>query len=534
VSTIQIVLLSLFISFMAVETYWWGGAIYIARPIFGGMLVGLLMGDFQTGLKAGGMIEMVFLGGMSIGAYAPPNSYIGGMVGTALAIISGDIATGVTLAYPIGLLVQWLNYVVTNINLIWVEKLEKCAQAADTKGITVWTYACIFTRMIIQYFLPTVVALLLGSTFIQNIYDKVPAVVTNGMKVAAGILPAIGMASIMNTLGIKKSWPYFIIGFVMSVYLNMPIMAIALSGLGLAAVIFEVSPNKQGAASLKMDASKENKNAKLDNHDLVRIFFRSFLSMAGFNYKSYNAPGYLYSIVPGLQKIYKDNPEKYREALVRNCEFFNSHPYMKNLVIGISLAMEEENAIDPDFDTKMISSTKTALMGPLAGIGDSVFQGIFRVLFSAIGASMSIEGNPAGPWVYLIPNILLSWGTRWYFLKGGYKYGTELVKKLRSSNLFERFVQGATIVGMMVIAAMTASYVSLTLKPSWVYVAATADAAAKAVTLQGLFDAILPKFLPVALVFIMYKVMKKVKGGIYWCLGGTFVIAFIGVAIGLF
>ncbi len=532
-STVQAILLSLFISFMAVETYWWGGAIYIARPVFGGMLVGILMGNFEMGLKAGGMIEMVFLGGMSIGAYAPPNSYIGGMVGTALAIISGDIATGVALAYPIGLLVQWLNYVVTNINLIWVEKLEKCAQNGDEKGITVWTYACIFTRMFIQYFLPTVIALLVSSAFIQDIYDKVPAWVTSGMKVAAGILPAIGMASIINTLGIKKSWPYFLFGFVMSVYLKMPIMAIALVGVGVAVVIFEITSDKTEKEALKIDNEKD-KNGVLDNHDLRKVFFRSFLSMATFNYKSYNAGGFLYSEIPALKKIYKDNPEKYRESLTRNCEFFNSHPYMKNLIIGVALAMEEENANQISFDTKMISSTKAALMGPLAGIGDSVFQGVFRVLFSAIGASMAIEGNPAGPWVYLIPNICLSWGTRWYFLKGGYKYGLELVKKLRSSNLFERFVQGATIVGMMVIAAMTASYVSLTLKPEWVYVAATADTAAKAIKLQGLFDAILPSLLPLLLVFTMYKVMKKVKGGIYWCLIGTFVISFIGVLIGLF
>ena len=80
---------------------------YIARPIVGGPLIGLLLGDFQTGLICGGMIEMVFLGGMSMGAYAPPNAYIGGMVGTALAILSGgNIELGVALSYPIGLVVQ--------------------------------------------------------------------------------------------------------------------------------------------------------------------------------------------------------------------------------------------------------------------------------------------------------------------------------------------------------------------------------------------------------------------------------------------
>ena len=113
-SIIQTLLLSLFISFMAVETYWWGGAIYIARPVFAGPLIGLIMGDLKTGLLVGGSVEMMFLGGLAMGAYSPPNAYIGGMVGTAMAILSGgNMEVGIALAYPIGVLVQMLNYLVT-------------------------------------------------------------------------------------------------------------------------------------------------------------------------------------------------------------------------------------------------------------------------------------------------------------------------------------------------------------------------------------------------------------------------------------
>jgi mannose/fructose/N-acetylgalactosamine-specific phosphotransferase system component IID len=314
-------------------------------------------------------------------------------------------------------------------------------------------------------------------------------------------------------------------------------MAIALSGVVLAAIIYQTSSKKADLSQLKTDQSKleaAEKASVLTDQDLRKTFFRSFSSMGSFNFKSYNAMGYLYSIIPCLQKIYKDNPEKLRESYVRNTEFFNTHPYFKNLIIGVSLAMEEENAKNPDFDTKIISSTKTALMGPLAGIGDSVFQGTYRVLFSALGASLAIQGNPVGPWLYFIPNFLLAWGTRWWFLKGGYHSGVKLVERLKESNLFDTFVNMATIVGMMVMAAMTGSFVSLKFKPEWTYVAATETTAAKTISLQGVFDAIMPKLVPLLVVFLMYKVMKKYKGGVYWCLLGTFVVAFVGVAIGLF
>jgi mannose/fructose/N-acetylgalactosamine-specific phosphotransferase system component IID len=283
-----------------------------------------------------------------------------------------------------------------------------------------------------------------------------------------------------------------------------------------------------------MDEAPAKPVGVLTNKEMRSMFFRSFSSMGSFNYKNYNSIGYLYSIIPGLQKIYKDDPKGMQEALARNTEFFNTHPYFKNLVMGVALALEEENAKNPDFDVTVISSTKAALMGPLAGIGDSVFQGTYRVLFSAIGAGFAMDGNLAGPVIYLVPQILLAWGTRWGFLTYAYKYGTDLVVKLRSTNLFQSFVDGAMVVGMMVIAAMTASFVSLKLKLEWVYVAATADIPAKSVTLQGVFDQIFPNLLPVLVVIAMYQITKKVKGGVYWCLGGTFVLAFVGVLIGLF
>lgn len=158
-SIIQTLLLSLFISFMAVETYWWGGAIYIARPVFAGPLIGLIMGDLKTGLLVGGSVEMMFLGGLAMGAYSPPNAYIGGMVGTAMAILSGgNMEVGIALAYPIGVLVQMLNYLVTQINIIWVTKAEKAVEQDKRKEFEFYHYMSIITRMLIQFFLPTFIA----------------------------------------------------------------------------------------------------------------------------------------------------------------------------------------------------------------------------------------------------------------------------------------------------------------------------------------------------------------------------------------
>lgn len=522
---IQVLLLSLFISFMAVETYWWGGAIYIARPVFAGPLIGLLMGDLETGLVVGGSVELMFLGGLSMGAYSPPNAYIGGMVGTAMAILSGgNMEVGIALAYPIGVMVQMLNYLTTQINIVWATKSENCYIAGNVKQANFYHYMSIFTRMAIQFFLPTFVALLIGSTSLEALYNNIPAWVNGGLSVAAGILPAIGLASIISTLGIKKGWPYFLVGFVLATYLHMDVMSVALLSLGLAIIIMM---NKSDADEFDLSFEGEaTHEGCLTDKELQKVFFRSFTSMGSFNYKGYNNIGYVYSIEPALKKIYADNPEGYQEALARNCEFFNSHPYFSNLVMGVSLALEEQKAKEGNVDGAAITATKTALMGPLAGIGDSVFQGTYRTIFSAIGAGLTIQGNIAGPFIYLLPQIALSWGTRWGFLKYAYKYGVNLVAKLQSSNLFGRFVESANIVGMTVIAAMTSSFVSIALKPTWEF-------GTKVVSIQGVFDAICPKFLPVLCVFFFYKVMSKNKNGIYACLILSFVVGFIGAFFGI-
>ena len=87
-------------------------------------------------------------------------------------------------------------------------------------------------------------------------------------------------------------------------------------------------------------------------------------------------------------------------------EFFNTTPYISTAVFGISTAMEESNARNEDFDTSSINNVKVALMGPLAGIGDSMFWGTLRVIATGIGTSLAMQGSILGPLLFwLIFNV---------------------------------------------------------------------------------------------------------------------------------
>ena len=97
--------------------------------------------------------------------------------------------------------------------------------------------------------------------------------------------------------------------------------------------------------------------------------------------------GYTYLLtLPVLDKIYKDNKEERIKAKKRHMdEYFNITPNIAGFALGISTAMEEENAKNPEFDDTTINTVKTALMGPLSAIGDTLFPATLRILATSLG-----------------------------------------------------------------------------------------------------------------------------------------------------
>jgi PTS system mannose-specific IID component len=253
---------------------------------------------------------------------------------------------------------------------------------------------------------------------------------------------------------------------------------------------------------------------------------RSFFVMTSINYERYESLGFCYAMIPALRKLYPDQ-EDFKVAMRRENEFFNCHPYTGNAVMGVALALEEQNAAGAHVGGEAISSTKTALMGPLSSIGDSVFKATFMTIFAAIGSSLALEGNILGPIVFIVPNVALNLASRWLFIKYGYEWGTKLVSKMNSSDLIQKFVEAATIVGMMVVGAMIVSFVKLSITAVWTIGGAE-------INLQTVLDSLMPSLLPLCLTLAYFGIMRKNEKGMYICIILSFVIGILGKAIGLF
>lgn len=109
------------------------------------------------------------------------------------------------------------------------------------------------------------------------------------------------------------------------------------------------------------------------------IFWRSFTIQSSWSFDKMMAYGYMYAIEKPLRKIYP-NDDDYYAALKRHTETFNITPHVSPFLMGLGVAMEEQNAKSEDFDAESVNNVKVGLMGPLSGIGDSFFWGTFRVI----------------------------------------------------------------------------------------------------------------------------------------------------------
>ncbi len=156
--------------------------------------------------------------------------------------------------------------------------------------------------------------------------------------------------------------------------------------------------------------------------------------------------GYAFAMSPALKRIYQD-PTELGRALQRHLVLFNTTPHLSTFIFGLSIAMEEENQRNPEFNEESINAIKTSLMGPLAGIGDSIFWGSLKVIAAGMGIYFAQQGSLLGPilalLVYNLPHLLC----RWYGLKLGYRAGTTWLMRIYQSGLMDRVTYIASIVG---------------------------------------------------------------------------------------
>ena len=224
-----------------------------------------------------------------------------------------------------------------------------------------------------------------------------------------------------------------------------------------------------------------------------------------------------------LRKIYKDDPEGYAAALTRHVAFFNVTPQLAPFVGGIAVSMEEKVATG-ELEGVAVDSVKAALMGPLSGIGDSIFLGCIRVIAVAVGASLAATGNILGPILYFLIYNIPAFLVRIFGARLGYDLGFSFLTNAQKSGLMDKIMYAAGIVGTMVIGAMSSDMFGATL-PTKI------GSGDSATTLQKILDGIMPGMLGIAALGIYYWLLKKKVNPMILIIG-TMILGIAGAFFG--
>ncbi|MEB5924386.1 PTS system mannose/fructose/sorbose family transporter subunit IID [Franconibacter daqui] len=263
---------------------------------------------------------------------------------------------------------------------------------------------------------------------------------------------------------------------------------------------------------------------KVTARELRSVFWRSFTLQGSWNYERQQHIGCAFIMSPALRRIYNTR-EALSRALQRHLVLFNTTPHLSTFIFGLAIAMEEENRRNPEFNEESINAVKTSLMGPLAGIGDSIFWGSLKVIAAGMGIYFAQQGSILGPVVALLVYNLPHLFCRWYGLKLGYRAGTTWLMRIYQSGLMDRVTYIASIVGLMVVGAMTASMIDIHTPLSFT----TGNTTIK---VQDFLDKILPSLLPLLFTLGMYKLIRK-GVSINWVLSGTVAFGLLASALGI-
>lgn len=223
------------------------------------------------------------------------------------------------------------------------------------------------------------------------------------------------------------------------------------------------------------------------------------------------------SMIPTIKKLYANDEDEQREALKRHLNFFNTEGTVGSSIQGIVIAMEEEKSNGAAITDTSITSIKTGLMGPLAGIGDSIIWAAVMPLIISIFIPMASNGNVLGAIGPLVLYTAITMYISWVLINKAYTLGRNSILSLLKDGKIKQVIYSANVLGMMMMGALSASYINIT-SPMEFTVPGGAT-----IILQDILDQIMKGLLPLAAVFAIYFFMVK-KGPRYGIIIGSIVV----------
>lgn len=190
----------------------------------------------------------------------------------------------------------------------------------------------------------------------------------------------------------------------------------------------------------------------------------SFFAHSNYNYERLQSVAFAQAMYHPLANLY-DSKEEIARELEKHLTFFNTNPSWGGIICGVVVAMEEERAntggAESGVTPESIIAFKTGMMGPFAGLGDTIGQGILSPLFLSIAISLGQQGNVLGPWLNLVLMGIINIGVSWITWMYGYKFGVDAIDKVLSSGMMDKLMLFAGILGCLALGGLASAQVKL-------------------------------------------------------------------------
>ena len=530
---------------------------YLTRCLVMAAGVGVILGDVETGLAMGAVGELAFLGfGVSSGGSVPPNPVGPGIVGAVLAITAKgqgiDAEAALAYSFPFAILVQFL---ITCIYTIAAGFPEKAARAVDNGR---WGKYCLLANGTILMFAGTGFVIGFAAAFhaqgLGQLIGAIPEWLTGGLTTAGKMLPAVGFAVILSVMCGWDTGAFVILGYSAAAYLDVPVLGIALISGAFAWMLGEQGAGRgtlgdagaaggsesvfggsggsggsdgsggsgdsdgfggtggSGGSGGSVGAGSSVPGVRpLSEKALRRLSrrcaLRAYFLQNGYNYGNYEGLSYSWVVFPAIKKLFPGEKDMRRE-LKDSMSYCSVNPNFLPILTSLHLI-----SLNRGLSSRDTRDIRTAMMGPLAGVGDSLIQFCVAPVFSTLGAGMAAQGSMAGPIVFLlgINAILLTLKLSNEAL--GFRLGASLAGQMEER--LGTLSLGARRVGCAVIAGLAVN--SVDMKTSL----AVSGQEGALFSLQDFLDTLLPGALPVLCTVILYYLFKKKKWGMYRLVGLT-------------
>ncbi len=207
-------------------------------PIWSGFLIGIVMGKPLEGMMIAAAINLPYVGFITAGGSMPGNPMFAGPVGTALALVSGmDIATATTIGVILGsvAVLSWNAYM--SINALWVHVADKYLAAGNIRMVRVCNYVPSFFVSLLINGVPAFLIVMLGAPF-GSWLTTFPQWIMDAFSIIGGLMPALGIAMLLNYLTKKKITAFFFLGFALAKFFGLSTMVITALGVIIAVLLY--------------------------------------------------------------------------------------------------------------------------------------------------------------------------------------------------------------------------------------------------------------------------------------------------------